>query len=105
MSVNPDVSVKARVAAHDSSDSRPRILAAPAFAIRVRLLEPRNWNWKLSQFSWNTAPFQRNAPANVIFQPSSTFVRKSAWYGGRVPTRLMPPGRKPLDQVAYTSFV
>ena len=75
MMVNPAVNIRLRVAAHPSSDSRPTIRAAPALAMRVRLFEPRNWNWKSRQSSWKIAPSHLKTWANVNFQPNSTFLK------------------------------
>jgi hypothetical protein len=54
------------------SVSAPLISAETAFLISVRPLAPTIENWKSSQVSWNTAPFQRKRlSAQVVFQPNS----------------------------------
>ena len=49
----------------------PVICALPAFVTLVRPFSPVNENWKSSQSSRNTAPFQRTRPPKLVFQPTS----------------------------------
>ena len=72
-----------------------------AFLISVRPFAPRIGNWKSFQVSRNTAPLNdTRLSSHEVFQPSSWLIRKSAWYGSRVPRRFTPPGRKPSERVA-----
>ncbi len=59
--------------------SIPRICADGALAMIVRLLGPRNENWKSLNYSSYIAPFQKSERSNQpVFQPISKFSRLSA---------------------------